>query len=123
MSEWRMEPSSLSTVLTQTGNAYETLTGIVTEKSIADIFAGLTWGGGVTACVSNALNEVLAEQQNVNLQSIANHVGAGVAGVGNAARALQMGNEDMAATFRGEMLTAADSGDFTYFEEHGYRPE
>ena len=123
MSDWKMEPGSLSTTLTNTGTAYESLLGIVTEQTITDVFAGLTWGGGVTACVSAALNEVLAEQQSVNLQNIANHVGAGVAGVGNAARALQTGNEEMASTFQTEMLSAADSGDFSYFEEHGYRPE
>ncbi|MFT4232152.1 MAG: DUF6507 family protein [Leucobacter sp.] len=123
MSDWKMEPVSLSATLSSTGTAYESLLGIVTEQTITDVFAGLTWGGGFTSCVSSALNEVLAEQQTVNLQNIANHIGAGVQGVGNAARALQSGNEDMAGTFQSVMFSAAEDGDFTYFLEHGYQPE
>lgn len=123
MSQWKMEPVQLSTTLTDTGTAYESLLGIFTEESITTIFSGLTWGGGFTACVSSALNEVLNEQQNVNVKKIANHIGAGVSGVGNSARALQAGNEDMAATFQTQMSTAASTGDFSYFEKHGYKSE
>ncbi|WP_156887570.1 DUF6507 family protein [Propionicicella superfundia] len=121
MSEWRMEAASVSATLTKTGTAYEALLGVVTEQTVTDIFDGLTWGGGVTQCVSVAVNEVLAEQQNVNLRNIANHIAAGIAGVGNSARQLQAGNEEMATTFQTEMFTAATSGDFSYFDEHGYR--
>ena len=123
MSSWKMEPVQLSTTLTDTGTAYQSLLGIVTEQTITDVFSGLTWGGGFTACVSTALNEVLSEQQNVNMKNIANHIGAGVSGVGNSARALQAGNEDMAATFQTQMSTAASTGDFSYFEKHGYKSE
>lgn len=123
MSNWKMEPQQLSTTLTDTGTAYETLLGIITEQSITEVFSGLTWGDGITACVSTALSEVLSEQQNVNVKNIANHIGAGVSGVGNSARALQAGNEEMAATFQSEMATAASTGDFSYFEAHGYRAE
>ncbi len=123
MSSWKMEPVQLSTTLTDTGTAYQSLLGIITEQTITEVFSGLTWGGGFTACVSTALNEVLSEQQNVNMKNIANHIGAGVSGVGNSARALQAGNEDMAATFQSEMATAATTGDFSYFEAHGYKAE
>lgn len=120
MSEWKMEAASVSTVLTNTGVAYESLLSVITEQTITDIFEGLTWGSAVTECVPSALNEVLSEQQTVNLQTVMNHVGAGVTGVGNAAWQLQAGNEEMAGTFQTKMFDAAEGGDFSYFEEHGY---
>ncbi|MFT3888483.1 MAG: DUF6507 family protein [Arachnia sp.] len=123
MSEWKMNPTSLTPVLTDTGKAYEDLLGVVTEKTIEAVFSGLTWGGVFTSCVPIALNEVLSEQQNVNLKTIASHIGAGIVGVGNAARQIQQGDEDMAASFQAEMFSAAEDGDFSYFETHGYKPE
>lgn len=123
MSEWKIDPASLQPVLTETSTAYQTLTGIITEQGIGEIFTGLAWGGQVTACVSAALSEVLNEQQTVSLASIGNHIAAGITGVGNAARSLNAGNEDMAATFQTQMFTAADTGDFSYFEQHGYQGE
>lgn len=123
MSEWKMEPTSLTTVLTNTGKAYDALLDVVTEKKVTGIFTGLTWGGTVTAPVSMALNDVLSEQQNVNLKNIANHVGAGIVGVGNSARQIQQGDEEMAASFQSEMFKAAEGGDFGYFDKHGYKPE
>ncbi|WP_460782250.1 DUF6507 family protein [Microbacterium shaanxiense] len=123
MSEWKMDPVPVTTALTDTTTAYETLAGAVTEESIATIFSALTWGSWVTQCVPQALNEVLTEQQNVNLENIANHVAAGISGVGNSARALQEGNEDMAQTFQTEMYATAEDGDFSYFEQHGYKSE
>lgn len=123
MSEWKMDPALLSTALSDTTTAFESLTGVFTEEKITTIFGGLTWGGGVTACVSQALDEVLAEQQSINMTTISNHVAAGIYGVGNAARALQEGQEDMAATFQTEMVGSAGDGDFTYFEQYGYQGE
>jgi len=123
VSEWKMDPVPVTTALTNTTTAYDALSKVVTEDSITTIFNGLTWGSWVTACVPQALNEVLAEQQNVNLENIANHIAAGISGVGNSARALQEGNEDMAQTFQTEMYAAAEDGDFSYFEQHGYRSE
>jgi hypothetical protein len=123
MTEWKMDPALLSTALSDTTTAFESLSTVITEEKITTIFGGLTWGGGVTACVSQALNEVLAEQQSINMATISNHVAAGIYGVGNAARALQEGQEDMAATFQAEMVGSAGDGDFSYFEQHGYEGE
>ncbi len=121
MSGWKIDPAQLSTALENTGTAYEALLGVVTEQGISDIFAGLTWGAQYTQDVPIALNEVLTEQQNGNLKNVANHIGAGITGVGNAAYELQVGNESQAATFQAEMLAAADDGDFSYFEQHGHQ--
>ncbi|KJQ54623.1 DUF6507 family protein [Microbacterium sp. SA39] len=123
MSEWKVDPALLSAALSETTVAYEPLTTAVTEESVAAIFGGLTWGSWVTSCVSQALSEVLAEQQTVNLANISNHIAAGITGVGNSAWALQQGQEDMAATFQSEMSAAAVDGDFSFFEAHGYRGE
>lgn len=118
-----MDPALLSTALSDTSTAFESLSTVFTEEKVTTIFGGLTWGGGVTACVSQALNEVLTEQQNINMATISNHVAAGIYGVGNAARALQEGQEDMAATFQTEMVESAGDGNFTYFFDHGYTGE
>ena len=123
MSEWKMEPALLTSALTETQTAHETLSQVVTEESITAIFGALTWGSWVTACVPQALNEVLSEQQSVNLTTISNHIAAGITGVGNAARALSQGQEDMAGTFQAEMFATAEDGDFSYFETHGYQGE
>lgn len=123
MTEWKLDPAPVTTALTDTTTAYETLAGAVTEESMGTIFAAFTWGEWVTRCVSQALSEVLTEQQSVNLDNIANHIAAGISGVGNSARALQEGSEDMAQTFQTEMFSAADDGDFSYFEQHGYKSE
>ena len=119
MSQWKLEAASVVTVLTDTQAAQEDLTAAITEKLLGEIFDGLMWGGGITQAVPTALSEVLSEQQVVNLQNIGNHIAAGIVGVGNAAQQLQQGNEDMAGTFQSQMLTAADTGDFSYFEQHG----
>ena len=37
MSEWKMEPTSLTTVLTNTGKAYDALLDVVTEKKVTPI--------------------------------------------------------------------------------------
>lgn len=123
MSEWKLDPALLSTALAATAEASEPLSTVVTEQSIGAIFSGLTWGGGVTSCVSQALSEVLAEQQSVNLANISNHIAAGVTGVGNAAWALQQGQEEMAATFQSEMSASAEDGDFSFFEANGFQGE
>lgn len=123
MSEWKMDPAQLATALENTARAHEDLTGVVTQGAIDAIFSGLTWGGWVTAAIPQTLSEVLAEQQDVNLANISNRVAAGIAGVGNAARALQEGQEEMASTFQTEMAAAAESGDFSYFEANGYSGE
>ncbi len=123
MSEWKMEPTSLAEVLKNTGTAYDEVLGVITEQGMDAIFTGLLWGGFITQSVPQALSDVLQEQQKVNLQNIANHIGAGVTGVTNAAIELSRGNESMATTFESQMLSSASSGDFTYFEQHGHRPE
>lgn len=121
MSEWRMDPASVRTVLTNTGKAYEALTGVVTEERLGVVSAGLTWGSVHTRHIRDAVAAVLNEQQQVNLRAVVSHVAAGQAGVGNAAIALQEGNQDMAASFQSEMFAAAEGGDFEYFEQHGHR--
>lgn len=123
MSEWKMDINPLSTALTNTGTAYENLLGVVTEEGLTTIMSSFTWGGILTEPVPIALGELLTEQQEVNLQKIANRVGAGISGVSNSARQLQLGDEDMAGTFQTEMFASAQDGDFSYFEANGYRPE
>lgn len=123
MSEWKMEPTQLSKALQDATAAQNELSKAVTEETLVAISEGLRWGDWVTGRVFEALRNVLEEQQTVNLVTISNHVVAGIQGVGNSALALQRGDEEMAAAFQTEMSSAASDGDFSFFEEHGYKGE
>lgn len=124
MSDWKIEPATVGTVLNATGTAYEGLLSTVNnEESFTTIFAGLTWGSFATQCVSEALSTVLSEHQQTAISTIVNHIGAGMSGVGNATWQYQAGTEEMMQNFENEMLETAQDGDFSYFEQHGYQPE
>lgn len=120
MSQWRIHPTSVQDVLRKVSDAQGELVAAVDESAVTAAFAGLTWGGALTQDVPAALSSLL-ERQQTNLTAIGNRVGAGVAGVGNASIAYQNGQTDMAGAFQTAMQNAADTGDFQYFEQHGYR--
>lgn len=119
MSQWKMDPARVTTVLTNTGETAQGLQDVITEEGAMGIFAPLEWGGVVTQDVPIALHAVLEEQQTQNLQGIANRIRASQEGIWNAANALNDGNIEMAETFHSEMTNAAETGDFSFFEEHG----
>jgi hypothetical protein len=120
MSQWRIQPASVQDVLRKVSSAQQELAGCVSESTVTAAFDGLTWGSVFTQDVPAALAAVL-ERRAQNLTAIGNRVGAGIAGVGNATIAYQNGQTEMAGTFQREMHSAADSGDFEFFEKHGYR--
>lgn len=120
MSSWKIQPDSVKQVLDDVQTKTTTLGKALTEDKFTAIGAGLTWGGGLTAEVPAAVGQVLTEQGE-NLKVIQNHISAGQVGVANATIAYNQGNLDMADTFQSEMVKAADSGDFSYFVDHGYQ--
>ena len=120
MSHWKIEPTEVQTVLNTVQAKAEKLGKALTEEKFTAIGGGLTWGGALTADVGTAVGQVMKEQGE-NLTVIQNHISAGLAGVSNATIAYNKGQEDMAGTFQNEMVKAADSGDFTYFVNHGYK--
>ena len=63
----------------------------------------------------------LLRDQSTNVENIGNRINAGLVGVSNAVMAYNNGQEEMAGTYQRELLKSAESGDFSYFVEHGYQ--
>jgi hypothetical protein len=120
VSKWDIAPAEVQQVLESVRTKSDTLAKALTEEKFTAIGQGISWGGGLTADVCAAVGVVM-EEQGENLKVIRNHISAGMAGVSNATIAYNHGQYDMAATFQAEMVKAADSGDFTYFVDHGYK--
>lgn len=120
MSSWNIKPTEVKDVLTTVQKNSDTLSQALTEEKFTAIGGGLTWGSVLTEEVSKAVNQVMTEQGQ-NLRVIQNHISAGTAGVFNATIAYNNGQVEMAATFQSESVKAADSGNFQYFVEHGYK--
>jgi len=120
VSSWDIKPAEVQTILTDVQTKADTLGKALTEAKFTAIGNGLTWGGALTSDVTTAVGTVM-EEQGENLTVIQNHISAGMAGVSNATIAYNNGQYEMAGTFQTEMVKAADSGDFTYFVDHGYK--
>ena len=129
MSDWQLNPEGIQKVLTAVYNEAQTFSTDLSgtpEQPVNHgevITNGLTWGiksDGIslTAPVLNAVCAAL-EAQYESVKSIMNRINAGVLGVTNATLAYNQGNEDMAATFQNEAALAAQTGDFSYFENNG----
>ncbi len=120
MTGWNIDPAGVQKVL----NAVETdrgdLNKALAEEKFTSIFEGLTWGGGVTAEVPTALNNLLQDQSK-NLTNIGNRINACVVGVSNATIAYNNGQHEMAGTFQSKAISAAETGDFQYFVDNGYQ--
>ncbi|MGO1768730.1 MAG: DUF6507 family protein [Microbacterium sp.] len=122
MSEWKISGAEVQTVLEDVEEKRETLaTESITEGQLTDAFEGLSWGGALTSPVSEAVNTVLTQYSETNIPNIANRIGAGQLGVANATISYNNGQEEMAGNFQTEMVSAAETGDMSYFEKHGHR--
>lgn len=117
---WRIEPAKVQEVLSAVQPKVKTLSTLLTAERLESIPAKLEPGAPVTAEAPAAMQALLADQSD-ELQRISWSVGAGIQGVYNATIAYVRGNEEMAATFQREMRKAARTGDFSYFDEHGYK--
>jgi hypothetical protein len=120
MSQWRIDPSGVQGVLTDVTADNDELAKALKEEKFQAILDGLLWGGAITQEVPTAVNRVLGDQ-STNLKNIGNRITAGLIGVANAVIAYNNGQQDMSATYQSELLKSAESGDFTYFVEHGYQ--
>lgn len=118
MSRWNIDPAGVQSVLDSVGEDNEGLHKAVGEEQLADCYTGLDWGGGLTACIPDALNRLMEDQQT-NLATIINGIDAGRLGVANATTAYNNGQEEMIGVFQTKAAIAADDGDFSYFEKHG----
>lgn len=120
MTHWKIRPADVQGILTGVNADAEQLGDALTADKFQGILDGLRWGGALTQDVPAAVNAVLGDQ-STNLRNIGNRINAGVVGVSNAVIAYNNGQEDMAGTCQTELLKSAESGDFSYFVEHGYK--
>lgn len=119
MTRWKIDPKSVQSLLEAFSDENDTLAEKLGEGEIQSCYSGLDWGGSTTAAVPEALTNLFEDQQ-ANLDTIMNGISAGATGVNNAAIAYNRGQEDMAGTFQSKAVAAADDGDFSYFDDHGY---
>ena len=78
------------------------------------------------AGVAGILNNVASEQEalaNVLTDGEFQAIFTGISGVSNAVAAYNNGQQEMAGEFQRQMATSAASGDFSYFQQHGYKGE
>lgn len=120
VSKWRIHPSGVKGVLDSVREDNDTLGKALTEAKFEAVFEGLTWAPAVTKEVPTAVGNLLEDQQT-NLDDVVNRVTAGMLGVSNAVIAYNNGQETMSGTYQKEMLKSAESGDFTYFVDHGQK--
>lgn len=114
MTQWELHPEAVAQALDGTSAAFQALQGAITPSQLDTIFTGAAQGGELTAAVPAILQQILHEQE-LRMRGIADRIGAGITGVGNAALALQSGSEDMASVLHAEMRAVAESGDYRYF--------
>jgi hypothetical protein len=120
MTQWKIHPAGVQGILSTVDAAGAELGTALTEDAFQGVLDGLTWGGALTADVPAAVNAVLGDQ-SANLQNIGNRINAAVVGVANAVIAYNNGQEEMAGTYQTQLVRSAESGDFSYFVEHGHQ--
>ena len=120
MTRWSIQPADVQSVLTDVQGTAKELGDELTEPKFQAVLDKLQWGGPLTAEVAAAVNAMLSDQSR-NLTNIGNRISAGTLGVANAVIAYRNGQEEMAGSYQTQLLKAAETGDFTYFVEHGYK--
>lgn len=118
MSRWRIDPAGVQQVIDRVGEDNSELHKAIGPEQLGDCYSGLEWGGVFTSSVAEALN-LLMEDQQANLSTIMNGIDAARLGVANATTAYNNGQEEMIGVFQSKAASAADDGDFSYFDQHG----
>ena len=122
MTSWKIDPAGVEKILTGVGTEQEGLIAALGDGEFEAIFTGISEAGGLIAKVPEAL-QALMQNQKSNLQAVTNRVAAGAAGVKNSVKAYALGQDDMVGEFQRQMTASASSGDFSYFETHGYKDD
>lgn len=122
MSQWKIAPAAVKAMLLEVSEQQEGLATAFSEEDLEAIETALSWCPQVAGHILTALKRV-TETQKKNLRTVASHVHAGVVGVGNATISYNRAQQEMAGNFEREMLKSAASGDFSYFEQYGYKGE
>ncbi|RRD49668.1 DUF6507 family protein [Arachnia propionica] len=124
MSEWKINPSGVREVLESAESARGELSKAMGPNSLEVITAGLTWCPALSAGIPEAVGRILQAHEE-NFRAIVNHVDSGIVGVTAAANTYLDAQLEMDATVRAtrasavesEMFRAAESGNFSFFEE------
>ena len=122
MTSWKIDPAGVNGILAGVGTEQEGLIAALGDGEFEAIFTGISEAGGLIAKVPEAL-QALMQNQKSNLQAVTNRVAAGATGVKNSVQAYALGQDDMVGEFQRQMTASASSGDFSYFEAHGYKDD
>lgn len=122
MTSWKIDPAGVAGILNNVASEQEALANVLTDGEFQAIFTGISGAGALVAEVPKAL-QALMQNQKANLQAVTNRIAAGIIGVSNAVAAYNNGQQEMAGEFQRQMATSAASGDFSYFQQHGYKGE
>ncbi|MGO1977413.1 DUF6507 family protein [Brachybacterium tyrofermentans] len=118
MSRWRIDPAGVQRVVDVVSEDNADMHDALGEEQLAACYSGLDWGSSFTSMVPEALNRLMEDQQT-NLTTIMNGIDAARLGVANATTAYNNGQEEMIGVFQSKAASAADDGDFSYFDQHG----
>lgn len=117
MGGWQVEPGEVREILAEVGEHREDLDGAITQDRVEWLFHMLRWGGGLTDAVPAALSRLVGDQED-RLAVVGNRVAAGAVGVSLAVDAYGLGQEEMASQVQSQMVSTAESGDFSWFEPY-----
>ncbi|MDM8084220.1 DUF6507 family protein [Cellulomonas cellasea] len=120
MTSWSIRPADVQAVLNEVQATATELGEQLPEAKFQSVLDGLGWAGPLTGDVPAAVNAMLGDQMG-QLTTISNRINAGTLGVANAVIAYNNGQEDMAGAYQAELTRAAETGDFTYFAQHGHQ--
>lgn len=129
MTAWKINPKGVQGVLTKVGAKNEDMSKDLDKQNFDNLSSALSNGaGGLMGEVPAAVNGLM-QDQGKNFKTIGDHIQAGIVGVTDATIAYanaqaqstdSIHKYDKAKTFQDMMLYAADTGDTSYFKEHGY---
>ena len=122
MTTWKIDPAGVAGILNNVASEQEALANVLTDGEFQAIFTGISGAGALVAEVPKAL-QALMQNQKANLQAVTNRIAAGISGVSNAVAAYNNRQQETAGEFQRQMATSAASGDFSYFQQHGYKGE
>lgn len=138
MSRWRINPLGVEGVLRQVQIAQSRVGKRLASEELDPVGQAVTMptqanpgagrGNGVTGSVVSALDALFASHA-ASIRSIEGHILAGVYGVANATHEYDVAQQGMAdatdpyaaaAAMQAQMFSAAQTGDLSYFDTHGY---
>ncbi|RRD05250.1 hypothetical protein EII34_07925 [Arachnia propionica] len=124
MTQWQIDPAGVQGVLERARVAQEELGTALDPGSFDAPVAALSWCPELTGGIPEALGLVL-ESRLGEFKAIVNHVSAGIVGVTAASNTYLDAQTEMDASVRAtqasqveeEMMRAAETGNFSFFEK------